>query len=100
MNIIFIDDEPYRHELATDYLAEDHNLIHATTFEEAMECFKLNPAVDLALFDHDLGNYIDNGDVSVLRKNGSTLASELLNTLPEEHFPKRVIVHSMNFNGA
>jgi DNA-binding NarL/FixJ family response regulator len=100
MKILFIDDEPYRHELVDSYLAEDHNIIHVYNAEEAIEHFKLNPSIDLAMFDHDLGNYIDGGDTSVLHRNGSALASDILNILLEEEFPKKVIVHSMNFNGA
>ena len=99
MIILFIDDEEYRHELATNYLSLAHTLLHAYNYDEAMDIFKNRTDIDLAMFDHDLGDYVQ-GNYGMDDRNGSILAGQLLNTLDETHYPKRVIVHSFNPEGA
>jgi hypothetical protein len=99
MIILFIDDEDYRHDLAEKHLDADHTLLHAYNYDQAMDIFKARTDIDLACFDHDLGDYVQ-GTYGMDERNGSMLAFDLLYNLPEANRPKQVIVHSFNPSGS
>lgn len=90
MIILFIDDQDYRHEIAEKNLGKDHTILHAFSCQEAFDIAKsCQNVIGLMMFDHDMGESM----------TGSDLASQMIETLPKEKYPARVIAHTNNVNG-
>jgi len=94
MHIFFLDDDPDR-VLAFRNAVCDHNLIVATTAQEAIEIIN-DQTFDLLSLDHDLGGkvYCPSDALS-----GFALVEVILE-LPVNKLPKHVIIHTRNQCGA
>lgn len=89
MYLLFIDDNQDRHDLIERFLGKNHTIFHAFDAEEAFQIAQTYSYPLVMFFDHDMPG-----------KNGSELASRMIDQLPEEKLPVKVIVHSNNFSGA
>lgn len=94
--ILIIDDEKYRHEYITSLVLAklfnpgDLAVDSAFNATEAQRLMR-DTQYDLVFFDHDLGDYSD---------NGSQIVSALGNSPDYYKLPKAAWVHSMNYAGA
>jgi DNA-binding NtrC family response regulator len=87
MNILFIDDEDYRHDLTEQKLGDQHCIFHAFDYTEAVSLLEnKHVKYGVVMFDHDLGG----------GRDGSAIAGFVLNKLDEDRFPAQAIVHSLN----
>lgn len=93
MFILFLDDNQVRHDSAEKaFTNSGHTLLHAFTQEDVLQILNsCQERIGLAMLDYDL----DQGEPT-----GSEIASQVLNTIAEEKWPARVIVHSNNPDGA
>src|SRR5271169_1874038 len=97
MNILFLDDEQIRHDLADKYLA-NHTILHAFTAPAALDIVNANK-IDLALLDRDLHHFVEEYGRKTER-HGVWFVSCLLHDIkPELWFP-RAIIHSYNADSA
>jgi hypothetical protein len=98
MNILFLDDEKIRHDLADKYLV-GHTALHAYTAPQAIDMIDTSKdKIDLALLDHDLHHFIEeNGHRS--ERHGVWFVSHLLTDIPSDKWFSRAIVHSYNADG-
>lgn len=97
MKIFILDDDPSRHEtLVRKYPGNWFR--HAYTVAQAQELLS-EGGYDAAFLDHDLGDWykdrVDNEEVRVER-TGLDVVRYLLEQVPQDRWPKQVIVHSWN----
>lgn len=93
LKVLVIDDEYDRQDWFLGTLQRTGlkmRITQAHNDTEAMIAFRDNK-FDLAFFDHDLGQWSD---------NGSIIAGKVRILHTEYNCPKAVIVHSMNYQGA
>lgn len=119
MNILFLDDDPIRHEIFQHAIAraptrlkrwhrglrslcgrplEEVPLQSHLVFdiEPAIQALQSSPRQDIAFLDHDL-----NGEIYVERREGTgTEVAEFIAAMPALARPRLVIVHSFNPHGA
>jgi hypothetical protein len=92
VNVLFVDDEDYRHDLIEQSIGSEHLVFHAFDFTEAVALLKHDHFKwGVIMLDHDLGTN---------SRDGSAIAGFILNELDEERFPAQAIVHSLNPSGA
>jgi hypothetical protein len=100
MMILILDDDPGRHEYFRRTLV-DHVLIHVSTYQAAVLMLSSMGAFDEVYLDRDLNHW---GSVSKDARGkeltGEDVVDFIVNELPRERWPKRVIVHSQNKRGA
>jgi len=91
MNIIICDDEQVRHDTFEKHLTQaGHIVLHAFGSEECLEIIQsCQEPIGAMMLDHDMPP----------GKNGSLLATDILN-LSKVKWPARVIIHSLNSQGA
>lgn len=94
MRVLFLDDDPARHE-AMKRLAIGHNVKHVHTAAEALEALQAE-RFDLAALDHDLGG--QTFVPSEQEDTGYAVASAIADG--RVIVPRAVVVHSFNPVGA
>lgn len=87
MNVLVLDDEPYRHEAFAKRFKND-SVWHVYSFEQFRRALHTN-IYDLICFDHDLGE----------RLNGNDAAKFLISSVPSDRWPTKCLVHSWNPEG-
>lgn len=101
MRYLFLDDDDLRHELFAEWHSGDE-VVHAHTVQEFIDIINNNPAFDVMSLDHDLNDFrpqYQSLDERGLRLNGQDVA-EFLTKLPIGKRPKKIIIHSWNFECA
>jgi CheY-like chemotaxis protein len=102
MNILFLDDQQERHDLAEKYLSPYHTLLHCFTADEALEIIQsFQGVIGLAMLDHDLRDELTgrHEDGTSFEKHGMWFVNELISNVPIAKHPPYVIVHSYNPDG-
>ncbi len=100
MIIFFLDDNIERHDYAEKVLGRQHLLIHAYSYDDAIEYLKLNnQTIGLMMLDHDLGDLREE-DGHKIDYNGSKFVDYLLLNIDKSNYPTRAIIHSSNYSGA
>lgn len=97
MKIFILDDDPERHEaLVRKY--PGHWFRHAYNVPQANELLA-EGHYDIAFLDHDLGDWyktmVDDKEIAVER-TGLDVVRFLLEQIPQDRWPRQVIVHSWN----
>ena len=97
MKILFLDDFQDRHDIFREQYSKDHRITHVYTAEEAIEALKVDK-FDLLHLDHDLeGIY----EYDFQMKNcGSAVAEWIKANLSSDKYPRQVVIHSWNVQGA
>jgi len=95
MRVLFLDDDEGRHALFKQ-ASIGHDVLHVRTAVEAIDAMK-RERFDLAALDHDLGGrqFVDSDE----EETGYQVA-KAVETIPEDKWPLRIIVHSYNQEGA
>jgi CheY-like chemotaxis protein len=93
MHILVIDDDDTNDRIPWFLQLESVGFLvsSARTSADALDMLAAGTHFDLVCFDHDLGEG---------SKNGSQIASEILNHADHYYVPRAVLVHSMNPEGA
>jgi hypothetical protein len=100
MIILFIDDTQERHTIVERILSPVHVVLHAYNYADAIEILENSQRpIGLAMFDHDLGDFLIEDD-DLVEYDGNKIASYVLRQLSPDKFPARAIVHSWNSGGA
>jgi CheY-like chemotaxis protein len=89
MRILVLDDEEVRHDAFSLRLL-GNEVVHVWNLEQIQQKLKAEDAFDLIYLDHDLGEEADGRDV----------VNFIVRELPQQQWPKEVIVHSWNFYAA
>lgn len=85
--LLFIDDSEDRHQTVEHELGEIVCVLHAFDYDEACAILSHEHIrLGMVCFDNDMGLGLDGNDV----------ANFLMNSVDENHFPARAIVHSQN----
>jgi DNA-binding NarL/FixJ family response regulator len=92
MKILFIDDEPYRHEGFKKYFSTNNECMHVYCYDDAVDALRDNK-FDVVFFDNDLAGFRSGTD-------GIDVVKHLLFQLPETQWPKLSWVHSWNHQAA
>ncbi len=95
MRILFLDDDPKRHDLFRRETI-GHSVEHVHTVFGARVALDAGGVFDLACLDHDLGGHqmVDPGE-----DTGHAVAKYIAEMSPEKR-PRHVLVHSFNPAGA
>ena len=97
LNILILDDDEARHRTFIAHLKQDHTLTHAWSSQEAnsrLGRFSGESTYDVVFLDHDLGEFDEPSLGTGLH------VAETMATMPLEHRPSLVVVHSHNPDGA
>lgn len=96
MKILFLDDNPERHEyFKTITIGQD--VTHVWNSQECMDALANNDPFDLVCLDHDLaGAYFQEDKAN----SGTEVAEWIHYKLAKDKYPKKVIIHSWNSTGA
>jgi hypothetical protein len=103
MNILILDDDEFRHE-AYSVTYRRHDVTHVYTYSDFLAALSSGSPWDLIHLDHDLGDlvvgdtYIDGWGHS--REYNGQHASLRICELPDDMLPTRVIIQSVNPDGA
>ena len=103
MRVLVLDDIRFRHD-AFDRIYEGHDVRHAYTYRAFVYLLK-GVRWDLVHLDHDLGDFVSDADTYVdgwgktQEYNGQHAAVRICE-LPDAELPVRVIIHSVNPDGA
>lgn len=107
MRILIVDDSKERHEGFHNALASGHSLTHCLGYHTAVLAMLKEEPFDLVLLDHDLGDFEDTKDNSILPGvyghsyyTGLDVAIRLAFIYREAEKRPKVIVHSHNPDGA
>ena len=103
MKTLILDDDEFRHEYYTE-IYTDHEVSHAWKYSDFCSSLVRGSPWDLIHLDHDLGDLVA-GDTYTdgwgkLREFNGQHASQKLCELPDELLPKKVIIQSVNPEGA
>lgn len=93
---LFLDDDPNRHRIFAKE-AIGILFIPVWTAVECQEALLKNEPFDCVFLDHDLGGQVY---VKEIENTGTQVALFIRDELPEEKFPKQIIIHSHNPAGA
>ena len=103
MSILILDDIKYRHDVF-DKVYGAGECLHSYLYSDFLHKLSASP-YDLIHLDHDLGDFVTNADTyidgcgKIQQYNGVHAAIRICEM--EDHFlPKRVIIHSVNPEGA
>src|SRR6266404_2142296 len=99
MNIIIVDGFISHHTTFRTMLSDRHKLVCNYTNKIAIKSILENEAFDLALIEHNKMPSLDRDGLEI-RCDGYALAKEIIATVPRGRWPKRVITHSWNVEGA
>jgi len=95
-NILFLDDESYRHDIF-DERSKGHNITHVYTAKDAISALKTTK-FDYVCLDHDLGNmsFVESDGIY---ETGYTVAKFIAYEMDHADLPI-FVVHSWNIVGA
>jgi CheY-like chemotaxis protein len=95
--ILVLDDlDDIRHPVFRRRLSE-HQLTCVTTAVAAMAALDVE-TFDVLHLDHDLGEWYKDETGQPRERTGMTVVDHLLQQVPKERWPSKVIVHSWNTN--
>lgn len=96
MRILFLDDNPNRHR---QFLMQTIGCIvtQVWTARECIDAFLANEPFDLVCLDHDLGGKTYQEEKE---NSGTEVAEWIRHKLPKDKYPKKIIIHSWNPQGA
>jgi hypothetical protein len=92
MNILIVDDDQTRHDMAEDlFTAAGHVVLHAFSCDEGKEILQAGTVrIGLLMLDHDLG--VDG--------SGEDVAKFIVNELDPSYYPAQAVSHSWGGKGA
>jgi len=96
MRILFLDDDLKRHK-AFSMQTIGCNVKYVMTAKECMLALFNDEPYDLVCLDHDLGGKTFQEEKS---NSGTEVAEFIRLKLPQKQYPKKIIVHSWNPQGA
>ena len=97
MNMLFLDDEQYRHSLAVVKWSDKYAIDHVRTAQEAIAAIKAFP-YDLVSLDHDL--LPEHYQKKALDKDTGYDVAQFIAGMNPARRPKGVIVHSLSTSGS
>jgi CheY-like chemotaxis protein len=92
--ILFLDDDPTRHALFSRRMPY-HTITHAYSARQCINELSRIPPFDLVCLDHDLGDFGADGE-----ETGAVVADYINLHLDPKFYPKEIIIHSWNSDGA
>jgi CheY-like chemotaxis protein len=92
--ILFLDDDKTRHEIFRRRFP-DHDIDDVYTAQGCINALIHQPVYDLVCLDHDL-----DGFTLDVEATGGTVAEFINLHLARDKYPKEIIIHSWNSNGA
>ena len=103
MKVLIVEDNPARHDYFSKVYA-GHDIVHAVNYSQAAQALSEN-AFDIIQLDHDLGDfqipeYSTYQMYGQRELTGYDVALYLVYNVPQNMWPKKVIIHSVNPNGA
>lgn len=93
---LFLDDNPSRHQ-AFSRMTIGILTDHVWTAKECIETLLREEPYDCVFLDHDLGGQVF---VTEVEGSGTEVAQFIASSLPKERYPKAIVVHSWNPDGA
>lgn len=101
MLILLLDDDvDIRHKLVDKHLAKEHTIIHTFNVDAAINALLTSQdRIDIALLDHDLGDFVLEEDGSKYERHGVYFLYRMFNEVPEDKLPLQFILHSGNVVG-
>ena len=108
MNILFLDDQQLRHDIAERYFSPVHTLLHAFNPKEAITIIETyKQSIGLAMLDHDLNCFVSDAGIIVpfdykdkkTELDGKWFIRTMIETVPQQKWPAYFIVHSHNDAG-
>lgn len=103
MRILIVDDEQLRHDFFARSYAGDE-VVHAYGFYEATDALDKGQKFDIIQLDHDLGDHRTPDHMVEMygryELTGWHVAHHLAMEMPYDKRPNKVIVHSVNPDGA
>jgi CheY-like chemotaxis protein len=98
LRILFLDDNSARHKTFEKKVGNGHLVTYVWSAIEAQNVMISEPRFDVFSLDHDLGG---EEMVDINKENtGSAVARFIVNELPQDKYPEKIIIHSMNPIGA
>jgi hypothetical protein len=95
-NFLFLDDNVDRH-VAFDMMTIGCNVKHVWTADECILALMSDDPYDCVFLDHDLGGKVF---VTEEKGSGSEVARFIGRSLQHDHYPRLIIIHSWNPEGA
>jgi CheY-like chemotaxis protein len=95
MYVLFIDDADERHNLVEKILGKEHAVLHAFTYDEAIDILGAQIQIGLVMFDRDLGDFIEE-DGRKIERTGHTIIRYMRDNISHEKWPPMAVVHSYN----
>ena len=104
MRILVLDDDAERHDAFDEALSSENSVEHAWSYHDAIAMLE-SEQFDVAYLDHDLSDFEDASSTIVgaygnIELTGADVARFIAHELPRGMWPKRVVVHSWNPDGA
>lgn len=103
MRVLIVDDNPDRHKVFDEVYAGDE-VVHTYGYYDTTDALNNGPKFDIIQLDHDLGDFrVPDHMVEMYGKyelNGYHIAVYFAMDLPYDKRPDRVIIHSVNPDGA
>lgn len=103
MRVLIVDDEQIRHDFFSQAYAGDE-VVHAYGYYEATDALNRGPKFDIVQLDHDLGDHrVPDKMVEMYgtyELTGWHVAHHIATEMPHHMRPDKVIVHSVNPDGA
>jgi CheY-like chemotaxis protein len=96
--VLILDDDENRH-IEFDRILRGYKVIHVYSASEAINALQNSPPFDLISLDHDLGEF-NNSHVYLDPGDGTEVAEFINLHLEHDRYPKRVMIHSWNPEGA
>lgn len=104
MRIMFLDDDPQRHQFVHDVLDEapQHEITYVHTCLQATYALKSESVFDIVFLDHDLADNRNGAGYSdaFSQDTGLDVARFITHTLAANKRPHKIIIHSLNPVGA
>lgn len=102
MRVLILDDDPYRHD-AFARAHPSYDCVHVRTAQEAKEAL-VKERFPLVSLDYDLADFetrvtVDGSSVA-WQHTGYDVVLFIINNLPPDRRPERVVVHSWNIRQA
>jgi|SRR3990172_1074657 len=98
MRILILEDDLERMD-TFNRLLKGHRIVHVSTVFDAIQAFKREPRFDVVFLDHDLNDVVPNM-YGYDERTGKHVAIFMVKYLMPDKKPKKVVVHSMNDEGA
>lgn len=102
MRVLIVEDNPHRHEVFNSVYSGDE-IVHAYSYSEAVAALAGNK-FDLISLDHDLAEFQPGEFVPGMYGKGRELTGYdvalFITQMPEDKWPDKVVIHSVNPSGS